>query len=189
MTTLVLVGPHGSGKTTLGCALARNLRWVWHEEIGRTLRDRVLAVDPAQHAARPQADFDRTVFEAEILRDRAWPRHRSRIVETWHPGNLAYASLRSGALATTWAPRLERAALCTPNVLVQPLTAGTDTLAQRRTEPGPAGDLDSFFRSVGLLAVDLARTWRIPILPPVHTDRLSVLESRDAILTHLAACL
>ena len=56
--TLVLLGPHGSGKTTLGLELSRVLGWPFDEEIGKGLRAEALARNPSAHAAMSQPEFD-----------------------------------------------------------------------------------------------------------------------------------
>ena len=92
--TLVLIGPHGAGKTTLGRRLSAELCIPFHEEIGKQMRFEALAQDPEEHAMVSQDLFDEMVTLREIERDLSWV-SVPRIVETWHPRNLAYASLRS----------------------------------------------------------------------------------------------
>ena len=152
--TLVLVGPHGSGKTTVGQAAAAALGWPFHDEIGERLRREALRSDPAAHAMQDQRDFDRAVFERELWRDAAAPRRR--VVETWHPGNLAYAERRSSDLASAFATRLRRAARSGVAV-VQPLTPGVRASLDRLSEPGPSPEvLAAWFRSVGRRAGEIA---------------------------------
>jgi hypothetical protein len=161
--TLVLIGPHGVGKTRLGLALAALLPATFHEELGRRM-----AEDPTWRsgwatAADPQALFDDALFTAELARDEAWPADTLRIVETWHPGNLAYARLRSPQVADRHRHSV-RAAVTAP-VLVQPLVAPRCVLARRQSEPG---DLDFFLR-VGQLATDEARALGLCVLAPLAT--------------------
>ncbi len=124
---LVLLGPHASGKSTIGKLLSERHGWRcdvrpllfarqhdapltfarsrparWRappqEELGEALRRR------GAHAAvdcRAQQDgFDAAVALAEAARDDAAA--AQRVVETWHPGNLGWAEMRASpaALAT-----------------------------------------------------------------------------------------
>jgi len=164
MTTLVLVGPHGVGKTTLAQALAARLGVASHAELGRQL-----ASDPSWRpagatAADAAAAFDTELFARELARDLAHPAGLPRVVETWHPGNLAYAARRSPAVVTTWLGAL-RARAQTERVLVLPLVAPRAVLARRQSE---VGDLD-FFREVGAHATGWARILGLPCLPPLDT--------------------
>src|SRR5207248_768419 len=95
--TLVLVGPHGAGKTTLARRLEQLLGWPRHAEIGEEMRRAALSIDARAHALLGQPAFDRDVAEAELARDQDLV--GARIVETWHSGNLAYAEMRSPELA------------------------------------------------------------------------------------------
>lgn len=159
---VAIVGPHAAGKTTVGEALARTLGWPFHEELGlrlsRELRQGGLAADA------PQLALDEAIFAAELRRDED-SRGLPRVVETWHPGNLAYARRRSPRLAGAWAPRLRAAAAAGP-VRVVALDADDAVLAARRHEPGDP----RFFREVGRDAIALARAWALPVLP-LRSDR------------------
>ncbi|RPJ05043.1 MAG: hypothetical protein EHM37_22340 [Deltaproteobacteria bacterium] len=121
--TLVMVGPHGSGKTTLGRMAASMLGWVYQPEIGRLLREDALRRDPGNNALRMQPQFDRKVMEMEALRD--LQPVGSRIVETWHPGNMGYASLRSSEVACGYADFLKQhIRRLNQIILIQPLAIG-----------------------------------------------------------------
>ena len=95
--TIAIVGAHGSGKSTIGRMLAAQLGWSFDLEIGEILRRECLAKDPTAHAGKPQPGFDREVTSREMCRDLLST--VPRVVETWHPGNLAYAQMRSIAAA------------------------------------------------------------------------------------------
>lgn len=86
---VVLLGVHGSGKTTFGSSLPVD-QFAFYGEIGAHLR---AAVDFG--VTSPQEDFDREVMLREVQRDQellAEP--RIPVVETWHIGNLAFALAR-----------------------------------------------------------------------------------------------
>ena len=88
------------------------------------------------------------------LYEEALRRGVPRVVETWHPGNLAYARARSAAIAARMEPRLrESAARIAGEILVQPLLASEHSLRARRHEPGPL-ELTLWFLAVGLEAAD-----------------------------------
>lgn len=176
---IVLLGPHGAGKTTLGRALARELGLRLDDEVGRRL-----AAVPALRAAdataaTPQAAFDRLVFAVELARDKAAGR-LSRVVETWHPGNLAYAAARSPAVARAALPLVAASgALGFARVVV--VHAPRAVLRARQSEPGEL----AFFLAVAAASAVFARALGLPIVARVRTDR----ESPDRLATELARCL
>jgi predicted ATPase len=170
--TLVLVGPHGAGKTTLGHRLARQFRCAYDHEVGARLRREALARDPSQHAMIAQEAFDEAVFRSELGRDRRRTPGQLRVVETWHPGNVAYARERSPMVLSRWQPRLaEELRRWRPWVLVQPLRVRPETALARLTEPGPdRASLVAFFCHVGDEAVVTAASWGLAVLPALDTD-------------------
>ncbi len=178
---LVLIGPHGSGKTTLGRLLATALGRRFDGEIGRLLRDWALRDDPAAHAMGPQPDFDRLVFWTERGRDlRA---SNPRIVETWHPGNLAYVRQRNPDLASRLLPFVRAAVVRAGPTVVQPLRISPATARARLTEPGPEpASMVQFFLSVGAEAERVALELGLRLLPPVATDVLPPLAAVAQIL-------
>ena len=183
--TIVLVGPHAAGKTTLGRSLARHLGWTFHEELGRKLREQALQADPDAHAARSQEDFDRMVIQAELDRDQEWNDQEDRVVETWHPGNMAYACCRSREVARDMEVQVLWAMGRHVQVLVQPVLVRPATIRMRLSEPGPVDDLVAFFGAVAEAAMALARRWGLPLLEPVWTDRISEEEALSALVQNL----
>ena len=179
---IVLLGPHGVGKTTLGRALERELGWPFHDEIGRRL-----AADPSlrpagRSAEAPQLEFDLRVFAEELARDVAFDHAERgpRIVESWHFANIAYAARRSPSVAAAMLAHT-RVAVGRQPVYVVPLRATDALLDERHTEPGSP----TFFRRVARNA------WRLAIalgghpLPPVHTDEGTPEELATLMAPHL----
>ncbi len=186
-TTLVLVGPHGAGKTTLGRVLAARLGVPFEEEIGKRLRNEALARDPLQHAMLAQPDFDAAVFREELDRDAAHRPGVVRVVETWHPGNLAYAAARSAGEAARWRSVVDaHVAPWRGVVRVQPLALGRATARARLTEPGPDAEaLLDFFADVGAAMVANARALGLEVLPALDTDDAPVEGLAEVVLRRI----
>jgi len=181
--TIVLLGCHGTGKTTLGVALARLTGIPFHDEVGRRLASDPGLRPAGRTAAETQSAFDAAVFDEELARDASWPVSEPRIVETWHPGNLAYASRRSPVVGATRMPGV--AASCARGeVIAVPLVASRDALAARQSEPG---DLE-FFRAVGRDAERWARALGLRVLRPTRTDRAPTDEIADRLWHQLRDC-
>lgn len=154
--TVALVGGHGAGKSTVGAALAARLGVPFHDEIGRRLAAARPEGVTAEHA---QEAFDAAVFAEELARDAAWT-DGVRVVETWHPGNLAYAARRSPAVVARHLP------LDLGPAVVLPVHVSPAVAAARQNEPGDP----AFFREVGLAAEAWARALGIPVLDPLLND-------------------
>jgi hypothetical protein len=161
MTTIVLLGPHGAGKTTLGKRLAAALGVPFHDEVGGRLRLEPSWRPEGTLASDPQACFDEAVFHEESERDLAWLASGGglRVVETWHPGNLAYACRRSPAVAARYLPVVS-ALVPRARPLCVWICPPWDVLEARRSEPG---SLD-FFLEVGRACLDW--TFGAPVLRP-----------------------
>lgn len=162
---IVLIGCHGAGKTSLGSAAARALGWTFHDELGRWLAAQPSHRTAHETAASPQAAFDERLMELELARDERWVPSMPRIIETWHPGNLAYASCRGSTVGAHHMEAIERSCRRQP-ILVQPLLARAETLRTRQSEPGP----HAFFLRVASASLRCAEQLRLPILPPLWTD-------------------
>ncbi len=182
---IALIGPHGVGKTTVGRLLSDTLSIPYDYEIGGELRKEMLQKSSDNHALQNQPLFDQHVISQEIARDK---QHQiPRIVETWHPGNMAYALHRSPEIATYYLPILEKHLLTLRNyTLVQPLRMNLQTAFQRLTEPGPTPiDLINFFAEIAQQAEELCLTWHLTLLPPIYTDISSAQEAVAEIIKHL----
>jgi hypothetical protein len=132
---LVLNGMHGSGKTTAQIYLS-DLGYLTHAEIGWAYRQHL-----AHHYDRDRtllgddlAWYDRKIFAMERARDRFLEGFTAlpHCVETWHLGNLAYASQRSPAILDDLeAIFLEQTERMQPLFLF--LAIGRDTFIERCT--------------------------------------------------------
>lgn len=175
---LALLGPHGAGKTTLGQALARRMAVPFDDELGRRLATVQRPATISATAAQPS--FDDAVLEAELARDVACPDGALRVVETWHPGNLGFTSLRSPERLPDHAARVRRH-LHGREALVVVLWAPRPVLRARQSEAAPL----SFFLDVSRRAERFARHLGLPLLARLRTD----VESAEALADRLIALL
>lgn len=155
---IVLAGPHGAGKTTLGLGLAQELGVEFQPEIGRQLAEDRHWRPAGCDASMAQLGFDLEVVRRELRRDAAWPCDRLRVVETWHPGNLAYLLARSPALATWAIPQMVAACRRRPSLVVM-VDCADDVLKCRQSEPGER----RFFTAVGRDARRCAQLLGLPV--------------------------
>lgn len=90
-TVVFVIGPHCSGKTTLLQTLKQELDIVRCSEIGKDLYyERKFMTDLQGE------EFEFEVSDLELQRDQTYlGKEQVFGVETWHPGNIAYAAVRN----------------------------------------------------------------------------------------------
>ena len=186
--TVAIIGAHGSGKTTLGREVANHMGTDYDEEIGRILREEALAKNQENHALNNQPAFDQKVIHKELERDLSTT--SSRIVETWHPGNLAYAYERSPNIARMYEDTT-RAMIANidQTVVVQPLRISIETALERLSEPGADDPKQTvkFFRRVARHSEKLAKKFGLTVLKPIYTDQLCKTKTVRAVIDNLAS--
>ena len=176
---VVLVGAHCSGKSTCGKALAERLDWLFDEEIGEVLcqgRD-------------VEKNSDEAILEQEMERDRD-RRTTSRIVETWHPGNCAWAAWRNAENGVI--ERMRDAVKIPPGVRVCcfALQCDDDERQKRRNETGrlrlPMEDITDAFAVTGRIGA-FAETTATELLEvhKIRTDNRSVEDVVDDMQSRL----
>lgn len=180
--SIVLIGPHGAGKTTLGRVLAARLGAPFHGELGREL-----ARDPAWRPTGATAEdaapaFDAELFRRELARDLAWEHEPApvRVVETWHLGNEAYAVERSPAVLAAWAGAL-RDRCRAERILVVSVQAPVAVLRARQSEPGSV----AFYTRVAARAERLACLRGLPLLRVGNDGALTPREAVEGLLGRL----
>jgi shikimate kinase len=93
--TLVITGTHCAGKATLCKKLASVLGWSFQPELGEILRGKIASGDHRVGYDSQKNDdassWDDFIYQEEVNRDAS---SSSRVVETWHIGNLAWARMR-----------------------------------------------------------------------------------------------
>lgn len=153
--------------------------------MGEALRLKRLAEDAGAHAARRQQDFDDKVILAELARDAKW-QSGARVVETWHPGNAAYARQRQSQIAAAHIAAMRESSRCG---FVLPLRIGKPALLARMRENAEGIDKEemaSFFLAVAAHAEEAASKWGAAVLPALLTDGQSAEETLAAALAILA---
>jgi len=91
---IALIGLPSSGKTLLGKYL-KNLGYCFRTEVAGTLISQGFTA-----GEKADQDFDKKVMRMEFSRDNLFCLSNSivQVVETWHPGNMAYAMARSSPI-------------------------------------------------------------------------------------------
>mmetsp|Transcript_37371 Transcript_37371/g.119886 ORF Transcript_37371/g.119886 Transcript_37371/m.119886 type:complete len:686 (-) Transcript_37371:386-2443(-) len=182
---VVLVGPHCAGKTTIGQELASRLAWTFDGEIGEDVMEKT-----------PRTSSDHEIFDRERERDRERAA-TCRVVETWHPGNLAWAEWRGSDDEVLAAEMREAMRTRDLSVVVIALRCGDDERRQRRLATGrerlpsqeDENDDDAMFVETGRIGARAEAIAREELkreqLRVVWTDRRSVSEVVDEIQAHL----
>ena len=179
---IVVIGPHGAGKSSLCHALSKRLGIPYHVEIGE-----VLANSRQETAETALGQFDLDVLAEERRRDNAWAKStketkRSRIVESWHPGNMAYLSARNPDMVSSLSQLTlkfvdEASNLAGQHVLAIHISASEATLRARQHEEGSLG----FFMTVGKLSEHWCTNLNIPVIARVCSDNQSPMELAEPI--------
>jgi dephospho-CoA kinase/adenylate kinase family enzyme len=147
-TIIIANGPHGAGKTLIGKNLSKKLSIDYIHEIGGQLRQEV-----EYNALESNINFDREVMRRELLRDHQLLRDKNSetyIIETWHTGNIAYATERSPNLTPIYLEELKKQ-LQKFSILHLLFTINDSTFLKRATEKVPEdqkGDLLEFYKKI-----------------------------------------
>jgi len=143
-TVVALVGLPSSGKTILGSFLELSgFRFL--TEVAEAFR--LTGVTVGEKAT---SDFDRKVMQIEFRRDKCFLRSNNTvlIVETWHPGNLAYAIARSSPVVGTYKSRfLSKAEKVRIRCIVLNISPNTSCLRSLKGEK-PADNSLRFLEAV-----------------------------------------
>ncbi len=137
---------------------------------------------------RAQQEFDDEVAAAELARDKEWEKSGGgfRVVETWHPGNFAYAMQRRSQTSAARVCEMRRAVA---GAVVLPLRIGGAAALARLREGNselPDGEMAKFFLTVAARAGAAAREWGANVLPPLFTECAPPAETVAAAIAALA---
>jgi len=126
-TPFFICGPHCSGKTSLLQTLKREgVLTQWGAEIGKELFYQRKFATEQQDAA-----FELEVTELELARDATYMAGDGLVgIETWHPGNLAYAAVRNPDALKMLVQRMKTSPLL-PDIRGIRLSVSRDTILQR----------------------------------------------------------
>ena len=144
---IVLNGKHQAGKTTLGTMLLeRSNNFTFFPEIGGQLRHEV-----AYNSLESSEPFDREVMRRELARSQEILQcPKIPVVETWHPGNIAYAEQRSPGMVPEYLARVENELeMFNPIPVIVDVTE--PTFRARITEhihPDEVGKLAEFYQGI-----------------------------------------
>lgn len=87
--TVVMMGAHTAGKSTIRQILAGRMKWKSDEELGTSLRGK------QEEQGKYHETWDDKIHQAEVARDQERSNtSTSRVVETWHLGNFFWALTR-----------------------------------------------------------------------------------------------
>lgn len=87
--TVVIMGSHTAGKSSVRTRLAERMQWESDEELGTSMRG-----ENEEQGKYPTA-WDDVLHQAEVARDQErMSTSTSRVVETWHLGNFVWAITR-----------------------------------------------------------------------------------------------
>lgn len=193
---LVLVGAHGSGKSTLGRLLSQTIGAPFDDELGRHIRAQALAQNPTCDATAAQPWFDELVWRRELERDLQakelghYPVRR--IIETWHIGNAVYAAhrdLEHPDDPARWRDRLLKV-LGTHDapIIVQPLSLSFASFQARFSEPGQDdAKIKTFLWKVSEDIHQSLSGLPVYVLPTLRTDLHDPLTCAQLITSALLA--
>lgn len=106
---IIFNGIHGAGKTSLAQELCQRFRsrFQFFSEVGGQIRQEV-----SYNVLESGDNFDKQVMSREFTRDKMVLKCVSvPIIETWHPGNLAFIHQRSPGMFEEYGKRFGRALL------------------------------------------------------------------------------
>ncbi|MHB8355505.1 MAG: DEAD/DEAH box helicase family protein [Vulcanimicrobiaceae bacterium] len=161
---MVIVGMHGSGKTTAASYLT-SFGYLAHAELGWAYRQglRLSGDTRPTLVGADLAWFDSAIVRLERERDTFIARATEvpHCVETWHLGNLAYASMRSPSLRST----MEEALLDgirAFNPLFVVLSITRDQFVTRcHLQDAPVQDLHAFYAAIDDLMMEYVTKYKL----------------------------
>ncbi len=179
---LVLNGMHGSGKTTAQVYLS-DLGYLTHAEIGWAYRQHLLQQHPEQDTLLGEnlEWYDRAIFEMEVARDAFIESFTAlpHCCETWHLGNLGYATQRSPQIvAELETIFLAQTARLAPVFVLLSIERGT-FLERCTLQTAPPERLYAFYKGIHDIMVDYLERYSLPYAV-VNNDQ-SLAELRQAL--------
>lgn len=170
---VVILGVHGSGKTTIGKFLNSN-GFAYFGEIGNDLR-KTCSCNVLDSCYL----FDREIMMKEIERDQVLlSQKRTPAIETWHIGNIAFSRIRKNKeIAKEYEKRLQnQLKKFNPNILL--INISDEIFVKRASERGIKSKIRllKFYKDVFEEERKIIRKYKFPILEICGDKKISELK-------------
>lgn len=177
---VIVLGMHGSGKTTIGKFL-NSIGFSYFEEIGTDLRKTCscTVLDSCYL-------FDREIMLKEIERDQLLlSQERTPVIETWHIGNIAFSSIRKNTEIVKEYENRFKNQLKKFNPTILLISISDEVFIKRASEKGIKNKqkLLTFYKHVFEEEKRIIENYRFPVLEITGDKKIS--ELKETLLLNL----